>query len=462
MRAAWWLGWALITSGCAHRIECTAHGGSVVRRIETTHFVVSSDLPEPLFKTEVRKLEQLWDAWVVFFGTAPEGTARLQVVLSEPETSSEFMAETNGFVRFTVPARLFSGVTTYSKNGKQLSYSSNAHELVHLVSRFWLPRQPRWIAEGLAKYLGDANFVRDSVIRMGRWEWDGGTVESLETLWAWDEMRETGQRQLELYQSAWAWMHYLSNRDEVRLAKLWKALATMPSARAAFESVIPRDEWPALHQKVQSYLNEGRYRGWETTVTREPQLSTPAVIEPWAVHLLRRDYSEGAALRRAETRKALELIKGEPPPELTLARFEDEYRGPELSQVVDTLPNDARAMRLAASAPDVSPRRRFELLERAMLALPDDVEVLTDFAAAATGRNDPRRLEASGKAATLAPWWPRPRFQHAAALAEQGRCAEADLELEQMLGLAVDDSPVLERQVVKYRAELAKSCEPKP
>ena len=62
MRVAWWLGLGLITSGCVHRFECTAHGGNVVRRIETTHFVVSSDLPEPLFRTEVRKLEQLWDA----------------------------------------------------------------------------------------------------------------------------------------------------------------------------------------------------------------------------------------------------------------------------------------------------------------------------------------------------------------------------------------------------------------
>lgn len=446
-------------SGCAHRLECTEHGGGQVRRIETTHFVVSSDLPEPLLKTEVRKLEQLWDAWVVFFGSAPSETTQLQVVLSSSGTANEFVADSSGFVRFTAPAMLFSEVTTYSVKGKELSYSSNAHELVHLVSHFWLPRQARWISEGLAEYLGDAEFKREAVIRMGRWQWQGGAVDSLEALWAWDEMRETGARQTELYQSAWAWIHYFSNRDEARLARLWAALATMRSARAAFESVFPTSEWAALQEQVQRYLNEGRFRGWETRVLREPQLSEPKVLEPWEVHLLRREYFEGRKFKREETRKALSLSKGAAPASLTLARFEDEYRGPELSGVLDALPaDDGRALRLAASAPDVSPRKRFELLERALKALPNDLQVLLDFAIAADGKKDLRRLETSQKAVALAPWWPSPRFQVAAALAEFGRCAEADLEMEQALGLAVDGSPALTKEITDYRASLAKLC----
>ena len=121
----------LVASGCAHQFECTVHGGDEVRRIETTHFVVSSDLPEPLLKTEVRKLEQLWDAWVVFFGSAPQETTRIQVVLSSGGTAKEFVADSGGFVRLTAPPPLFSEVATSTVNGKEVSDSSNAHELVH-------------------------------------------------------------------------------------------------------------------------------------------------------------------------------------------------------------------------------------------------------------------------------------------------------------------------------------------
>lgn len=449
-------------SGCTHRFECRAHGGDEVRRIESEHFVVASDLPLATMRAETRKLEQLWDAWVVFFGHAPEGSARLQVVLSPPGASSEFIENTAGFVRFAVPALLFSTVTvTTGTDGKEVSYSSNAHELVHLVSHFWLPRQPRWLSEGLATYLGDARFVRDSVIRMGRWQWEGGTVDSLDDLWAWDQVHEEVERERVLYKSAWAWIHYFSNRDEGRLARLWALLPKRASPRAAFEEIFPREEWPALKVKVQAYLDEGRYRGWETRVTREPELGEATTLAPWEVHLLRRSYLDSSRKRRDETRKALALTPT-PTAELVLARFEDEYRGPELSTVLDALPNDPRAMQLAAQAPDLPPRRRFQLLEQALDARPDDVTLLADFAFEALQRNDPRALEAAEKAIALAPWWPAPHFQRARALAQAHRCEDARQALDEIEGLVNDGNARLPQQIANARALLKKTCEVAP
>jgi hypothetical protein len=462
MNRGWLVACWVVASGCAHRFECAAHGGSTVRSLETEHFFVVSDLPLETTRVETRKLEQLWDAWVVFFGHAPTRGVPLRVVLSEPGAAREFVAEAAGFVRTSVPPMLFSTViVTTGADGKDQSYSTNAHEMVHLVSHFWLPRQPRWISEGLAEYLGDATFVRDGVIRMGRWHWDGGSVDSLDDLWAWDEMREALGREEDLYQSAWAWIHYFSNRDEARLNQLWAALKTMPSSRAAFESIFPRAEWPALKVKVQAYLDERRFRGWETQVLREPALSEPKVLEPAAVHLVRRQFVETDAQRRVETRAALAVATTQSP-ELVLARFEDEVHGPELRTVIEVLPDDPRAMWLAASSPDLAPRERIHLLERARDLRPDDVRVLADFAFAALRRKDPRALEAAERAVALAPWWTPPHFQRARALANAGRCVEADEELVQIQGLANESTPRLLSQIAEARAKLARDCEARP
>jgi hypothetical protein len=104
---------AVLLTSCAtttssHRLECTAHGGQPVQRLESEHFEVIGEFPAPLLRAETRKLEQLWDAWVAFFGANPATSAKLRVVLARRGASSEFVDDSSGFVRHRVPAQLFS------------------------------------------------------------------------------------------------------------------------------------------------------------------------------------------------------------------------------------------------------------------------------------------------------------------------------------------------------------------
>lgn len=459
---------AVFLTACAtpHRLECVAHGGQPVLRIESDHFQVTGEFPEALLALETRKLELLWDAWVAFFGANPATTGKLQVVLARQGASSEFVDDSAGFVRYAVPARLFSTLYTVSSpGGRETAYAStNAHELVHLVTVFWLPRQPRWIAEGLAGYLEDAEFISYDVVRMGRWKQirsQGLSVATLEELWAWDLVRETGDRQTDLYDSAWAWVHYLNNKDEVRLAKLWKALATQPSAKDAFASVFPPAEWKSLHQRVEAYVEAARFRGWQTTLPREPQLSPVRTLEPWEVHLLRRELLEAEGSRRAETRQARALVTGPEPAELTLATYE-EHRGPLRSEVLAVLPEDPRAFRVAAGSPDVSPSQRFSLIERAANQAPSDANAQDAFCWAALDRNDKRALAAGERAIALAPWWTSPYLCRESSLARQGRCAEAHAVLDQLVGLVVDGDASLLRRINAERKHLTSNCKATP
>lgn len=460
MRMAWWvLSVAAVGSGCAHRFECTAHGGRVVRQVETEHFVVTSDFEEAVLVKQAIELEQLWSSWALFFKHRPETSARLQVVLSEGGATDEFAEGYAGFVRYGAVPLMISDVRRVELNGQVRYYSANAHEMAHFVSHFWLRRQPRWLAEGLATYLGDAEFVREGTVRMGRWQWHGGSVDTLETLWAWDEMRERGAAEVDLYRSSWAWFHFFSNKEEQRLARLLTALRTAPSALAAFEGIFPRKEWKALHQRLEKYLADGRFRGWETRSLPQPELSTPRVLEPWEVHLVRTQYFDADPLRRAEVKQAAALAGGRPPAEVVLARYEEEVRGPEASEVLAELPDDPRAWLQASYAPDLAPGARFRLSERASLALPHDVLAQTRFAQLAVERDDPRALAAAEKAITLAPWWELPYFLRSEALADRGRCADAFNALEDVRSLIDEGRANLRKRVDDLQEALKKSCQ---
>lgn len=458
----WKYGWVLLVavagSGCVHRFECTVHGGRVVRQVETEHFVVTSDLDEDVLVKQASELEQLWQAWVVFFGHQPATSARLSVVLSSGGATAEFIEGAAGFVHYGAVPVMMSDVSGYDTPTGVKYYSANAHEMAHFVSHFWLRRQPRWFAEGLANYLDDANFIRDGVVRMGRWQWNGGEVDTLETMWAWDQMRESGANEGQRYSSAWAWFHFFSNKEEGRLNRWLTALRTARSPTESFEEIFPKTEWAALHKRLEAYLNEGKYRGWETRGLEAGEVSKPRELAPWEVHLIRREYFDDDTTRREEVRRAVSLAGSVTPPELTLARYEDDLRGPQQSEVLAELPSDPRAILQASYAPDLSPLHRFNLSKRAVAALPDHVGAQSRFARLALHRDTPAALAAAQKAASLAPWWDAPYYLQAEAFSLLGRCDEALAALEDVRSLIADGQPARHRRLDATVNETKQKC----
>ncbi|MGV3622566.1 MAG: hypothetical protein ACO1OB_17235 [Archangium sp.] len=457
MRMAWWVvPVAVFVSGCAHRFECTAHGGRVVRQVETQHFIVTSDLDEEVLLQQARELEQLWTSWCLFFRHQPETSAKLQVLLSEQGATDEFAEGYAGFVRYSAEPLMISDVRRVEGYDKVRYYSSNAHEMAHFVSHFWLRRQPRWLAEGLANYLDDADFIREGTVRMGRWQWAGTSVDSLETMWAWDQMRESGPTEGDRYQSAWAWFHFFSNKEEARLTRWLAALRTARSPLESFEAIFPREEWETLHERLVKYLSEGRYRGWETRNLETPELSTPRVLEPWEVHLIRGRYLDNGKLTHAEVELAATLAAPKRPADVTLAQYEA-TRGPQRSEVLAELPDDPRAWLVASFAPDLPLKERLQLAARAMEQRPTDVWAQARFAELAVLREDPRALAAADRAIVLAPWWDTPYFLRSSALVQQGRCADALSTIEDVRGLSSEGNSTRKR-ADEAEAAVKKDC----
>jgi hypothetical protein len=103
--------------------------------------------------------------------------------------------------------------------GKAAHGTTQAHELAHYLSRFFLLRQPRWFAEGLASFLETVHLEEGGTKAVfGKPDGEAlGYIQSggqgrgrpwlgLKELWRWDQPGNTPPQDLSpLYASSWLW-----------------------------------------------------------------------------------------------------------------------------------------------------------------------------------------------------------------------------------------------------------------
>lgn len=389
-------------TGCAH-FECTAHGGREVRSITTEHFVVTSDLPVKDHRLEAERLELLWDTFAAFFGTDVARAHIPVVVLDSSSTVQHFASGYSGFVLRRGPTVLVVG----SAGDDEGRASTNAHELTHLVSAYLLPRQPRWLAEGLGTLFEDAAFRDARTVKMGRWNvgraqrafFEGALT--LPELQQWGGLRFDGSED-RLYASAWAWVHYLVNHDEARLQRLFAGLRSDKPVEQVMAEVFPPVDAQRLHSEVTSYLGSARYHAWQTSLRRNPKLEEPVVLAPWEVHALRsRLYLRDDAAVTREEQQAVALAPTPLPPRAAVLNAE--LTSTSAAALVAQHP-DAPEVLVAAWGREPAKADR-EQLSRALARAPDDVELLllaAEAAVAARDVDEAQRLINRGLA--LAPW----------------------------------------------------------
>jgi hypothetical protein len=119
--------------------------------------VTDSDLPDqpPLCKRLVAALDE---AYVAAFGVEPLGEPAEAILLfAERGAFRRFAREVSGVrVGYAGHARAARGYVALPAGALDVTVRTLVHELTHLVSRRALgPALPRWLAEGLADFLGD-------------------------------------------------------------------------------------------------------------------------------------------------------------------------------------------------------------------------------------------------------------------------------------------------------------------
>ncbi len=244
--------WSLVT-GCVglrtgYRATCAQEDGATWHEVRSAHFRVRTDLNAGTAETTARELERLRTGLLTVWkhGTEPPGVIDA-IVLRHHTELAEF-------------TKWASELTTYTEQGPLLvligySYAIGddpptryiqAHELSHVLVRHVMPRQPRWLVEGLATWLETVHFLErtDEVVLYGLhggflYHATGNGRLSVAELWAWDTqpVRSTGEMARH-YASAWAWVYFLSSVHPERFADFQARLSRFEEPRAAWDAAF--------------------------------------------------------------------------------------------------------------------------------------------------------------------------------------------------------------------------------
>lgn len=446
--------WLLAVLGVAVSLFAGCGGASFNTRpstwerwieIVTPHFVIATDIPEPRALVMAQALEDsraalLASAWP----GAKDPRARTRVMLfARQRDLSRYAGRGSQGVVFTRSG--FERLLAFTPGSMGDVPIVAAHELVHDLSRWFLPVQPLWLSEGLAMELESLEIDRASgqvltgAVSRGGVEWlrSARSIPSATELFALRDPSSLHSRDIEsFYLGSWALVQYLRSEEPEPFGRFQEALMRLTPWRPAWEQSFPGLTDAELDRKLRAYLARGRFTTWRTTFT--PPVFTPEVraLSRAEVHGARAllANTSGEEVSGAEVEAALELD----PNELTAltVRFHSltgrsrQTRAEIAARAVNAHPGAVGAWLLAAlAAEDVAARRG--ALAQAERLDPDHPGVIGLLAEDALARNDPRSaLVHVRDAQRRSGVTPKNLALQFAALAAWNRCDDAAVVLE--------------------------------
>ena len=230
------------------------------------------------------------------FGTDFDPPSRVDVVLLRSHAEyEEFTGE------WSLGMLITSGTESLmllpvSDGDAQVMPTTVAHELVHDLSRYRLLRQPRWVAEGLAGDLENAELSEDGRFaylgKVPSWAMERGVDTSyllaLDALWEWEQRSPTDEALSRHYRSAWAWSVFLRNRYGERLAEFHRRLGIPEEPRAGLRRRLQRGWIDVLDREMRDYFDKGLnyYATWQLPEV-QVEVRELGEVPPEEVHALR-------------------------------------------------------------------------------------------------------------------------------------------------------------------------------
>jgi tetratricopeptide (TPR) repeat protein len=427
---------------CSHA-QRNADGTPAFREFRGEHVRVVTDLPDAEGRAAVVEFERIRIAFYsTFFKVAsPPPGGLVAVGFADDDELHEFAPP--GMLGFF--ARTGFGEEIVAMSGANPSDSPVLrHELAHQISATLLPRQPRWLAEGLACYL--------ETIRSG----DGGRKfvlgevdpQRLRYLQAypvtdWQAILSMGPEYLtappqagaQFESASWLLFHWLFNTRADDVYAYLRRLQLGEDPDAAFKAVFPGLDANAIGSGVARYRQRGAYYKrvndapvWNGAV--ESRSLSAAEVHAVRARLFHSSPDPAVHARAAaEVAAALAADAGEPEAialDGTIANRAPEERLQMARTAVRLHADDVRAQMLLAEAAPPGPERR-DAIARALSIAPGDAEALRLAAwdALADPREHAAALAKATQAARLGPTDPRNLDVLAVVLAANRRCAEA-------------------------------------
>jgi hypothetical protein len=241
-------------------------GGPAWLELSTEHFVVWTDAGEARGRELVGEIERMRQ---VVVGTAfPQARAMSKsfvIALRDDDEAGAYLpgsyvlavsSPPNGNA-LAMPVIVLSASTNMSGADRV-----EAHELVHAISHAVIPVQPRWFAEGMAKFYETVD-IGDDYADIGRAPDDRGQpmvmhhLEPLPAIFTCTSMSCAG---FAFYATAWAFYTYLANARPELLASYEAALVQTRNPDAAMQQAFAGVAVGQLEQDMRQWLVTGSHR----------------------------------------------------------------------------------------------------------------------------------------------------------------------------------------------------------
>jgi hypothetical protein len=295
--------------------QCPAEGGKPWVELESDHFVLQTDLPPEEAQKGVEYLERTRAAML-----AAAWPAALK--LEMPRLTVHVLADPSQFERI-FPRRV-GGV--FSRAGdepfivlagppdsweqrftglSETTSSTVKHELAHYLSSYFLLRQPRWLAEGLAQFLETLQLSKDgrtavlgqphlhavSTMKILLDGVDRGVIDdfTIKDVADWEGSSEDSA-DWEIsgrYAGSWLLVHWLYNTRPREFADLQNLLAQGDDPKRATHAVFPEFYTRAIHKTLLDYVQHGRYEELTVKVPVGALSSSERALDDAEVHVIR-------------------------------------------------------------------------------------------------------------------------------------------------------------------------------
>ena len=210
---------ASLLSGCAaHHLKatCPTEGGPAWRELTSAHFRMRTDMDREAAGATLLQLERYRRALLLAWGEDFDPPGQVEVIaLRHVSELAEFRKDILGFAasRPEGPLVVITGDGGYALGDAKADLGTTLHELAHYLSRYAMPRQPRWFAEGLAMYLETVYVSADgNTVKLGRaspqWYAQAASRYRLNVaqLWDWDRAEPPREEVTRYYASSWLWV----------------------------------------------------------------------------------------------------------------------------------------------------------------------------------------------------------------------------------------------------------------
>jgi tetratricopeptide (TPR) repeat protein len=489
--------------------SCPAQGGQPWLELESDHFVLQTDLPPDQARQGIEYLERTRSAML-----AAAWPAALK--LEMPRLTVHVIADPSQFERI-FPRRI-GGV--FSRDGNEpfivlagapdswdqrftgLSDSTSStvkHELAHYLSSYFLLRQPRWLAEGLAQFLETLQLSKDgrtavigqphlhsvSAMKTLLDGVDRGIIDtfSMKDVVTWEGYNEedadweiTGK-----YAGSWLLVHWLYNTRVREFSDLQALLAQGEDPQRATRAVFPEFYTRTLNKTLLDYVQHGSYQELTVQVPTEPLASSERGLEDAEVHFIRARISTLAASMAEEgSEERLKLAMGEfdevlrqdPQGMLALSvkmsGAPDSERLPLARAAVEAHPDEDRAWLMLAQALGKTAYAHDEqeaAYKKALQLAPKSVSASNGLAwFYVTQYRYEEAFPLAQRAVQLAPWSSHVLDTYAVAAAGLGRCPEAILAEQRAIDLLQEhpDAKLEKSLRERLRAFSPAACVPPP